>query len=62
MVKKIIPYGTKLPVYLTEKEVTDIREHTFGTRMSFDRISRMMEGTTSCWSPSASFPSRRCFS
>ncbi len=29
MVKKIIPYGTKLPVYLTDKEVADIREHTF---------------------------------
>ena len=28
MVKKRIPYGTKLPVYFTEKEVTDIREHT----------------------------------
>ena len=29
MVRKRIPYGTKLPVYLTEKEVADIREHTF---------------------------------
>ncbi len=47
MVKKIIPYGTKLPVYLTEKEVADIREHTFadpdfgfgvleGSRLRFD--------------------------
>ena len=47
MVKKTIPYGTKLPVYLTEKEVADIREHTFadpdfgfgvleGSRLRFD--------------------------
>ena len=44
---KRIPYGTKLPVYLTAKEVTDIREHTFadpdfgfgvleGSRLRFD--------------------------
>ena len=29
MVRKRIPYGTKLPVYLTEKEVADVREDTF---------------------------------
>ena len=28
MVRKRIHYGTKLPVYLTEKEVADIRDHT----------------------------------
>ncbi len=45
MVKKIIPYGTKLPVYLTEKEIADVREHADpdfgfgileGSRLRFD--------------------------
>ena len=29
MARREIPYGTKLPVYFTEHEVADIREHTF---------------------------------
>ena len=45
MVKKTIPYGTKLPVYLTEKEIADVREHADpgfgfgileGSRLRFD--------------------------
>ena len=45
MARKRIPYGTKLPVYLTDKEVADIREHTDpdfgfgvleGSRLRFD--------------------------
>lgn len=42
---KRIPYGTKLPVYLTEKEIADVREHADpdfgfgileGSRLRFD--------------------------
>ena len=29
MARKRIPHGTKLPVYFTEQEVAEIREHTF---------------------------------
>ena len=48
MGRRRIPYGTKLPVYLTEREVADIREYTFadpdfgsfavleGSRLRFD--------------------------
>ena len=47
MARREIPYGTKLPVYFTEHEVADIREHTFagpdfgfgvleGSRLRFD--------------------------